>query len=164
MAKKQAAEVSAELANVGVSKLSQNRASALLARLRDEGKSIQHDLFPSINKALVEEGPDAMFAGIVVSEVQKNAVPSTLPGQEGQFSDTIVLKNLGGEKETAIFYASNKGAKAKLNGIKTGHGVLIYYRGTQASNTKGFNDWHDFGIEEFMNPTDLVSFVEAAKA
>lgn len=137
------------------------RLSTMLGKMRDEGHSIQHDLFPSVNKALVEAGEGAYFAGIVVSEPQKNAVPSTL--QEGEFSDTLVLKSVQGEKQTVIYYASNKGAKAKLNGIKSGSGVLIVYRGQKPSETKGFNDWHDFGIEEFPQATKMLQLVEAAE-
>lgn len=145
-----------------VGKLNVNRASNLLGRYREEGKSIQHDLFPCINKALVEGGPGSFFAGIAMGEAVKNAVPSTLNPDIA--SDTLALKNVSGEKEVAVFYASNGGTKAKLSGIQKGAGVLIVYRGDKPAGTKGFNDWHDYGIEEFPNAAQLIEFLEAAEA
>lgn len=150
-------------ASVGsISKINMSRASQLLGRYREEGKSIQHDLFPALNAALVAKGEGAMWAGVAVSKAQKDAVPSTLSA--GQFSDTIVLKGIHGEKETVIFYASNGGTKMKISTINAGAGVLIVYRGDKSAQTKGFNDWHDFGIEEFPNAAALAEFLEAVSA
>ncbi len=154
-------EMSAVPVKVGRMNAAQmQKASALLGQFRDSGRSVQHDLFPQLNSALSEQGEGAVFAGVAQGEAVKNAVPSTL--QPGEFSDTLILKAIGAEGQTVVFYASNGGSKAKLNGIKKGEGVLVFYRGTKASKTKGFSEWHDFGIEVFPKLDDLAQFMLAS--
>ncbi len=139
-----------------------SKMANLLGKLRADGHSIQIDLYPSVNAALVNMGVDAYMGMICLSDPQKDAVPSTL--QKGEYSDTILLENLQGEREKAVFYASNGGAKSKLASLRKGYGVLLYYRGTVKSKKAGMNDWHDIGMEAFPRPEKLVETLQALNA
>ncbi len=145
-----------------LSSSTKTKMAALLGKLRDDGHSIQIDLYPSVNAALVNMGVDSYMGMICLSDPQKDAVPSTL--QKGEFSDTILLQRINGEREKAVFYASNGGQKSKLASLKKGNGVLLYYRGTVPSKKAGMNDWHDIGMELFPDPTKLVEVLDALGA
>lgn len=148
---------------IGLTKLDSKKASKLLGEYRNEGLSTQHDLYPSLNGALIEAGEGSAFFGEVISEAVRNAAPSTY--REGDFSDTIVLKEIGNEEQMVVFYASTSGGKAKLNGFKKGSGIMVFYKGYKKAKDPKHNDWADFGIEEFKNVEAAIKFqaeVEAA--
>ncbi len=133
-----------------------------LATILDEAEAAGakvRDLFPQLNKRLIERGPGA----IVVGEVLDYKIEVAESSLNDEAADVMTVKDRA-DGQRYNFFASNKGMKAKLRGITPGAWVLILYAGEVESETKGHNPWRDYRFVEFKTEADAAKYGEAIMA
>lgn len=130
-----------------------------LATILDEAEAAGakvRDLFPQLNKRLIDAGPGSVMVGEVL-DYKIEAAESDL---NDEAADVVTLKDRA-DGARYNFFASNKGMKAKLRGLTTGVWLLVLYAGDVESVVKGHNAWHDFRFVEFKTEADAAKYGEA---